>query len=148
MNIETQAVMDECTRASDDERITFPEVVKKLMQGGVERYHADLIRAEKIYYLPGGESHRTPCDAVTAKVPQAFSAAGVETAVRAIQRIRAVSLGDDDAKLLDVAPGVASLHVERTSYLASGRVVEFTRSIYRGDTYDFVAELRLGDRRP
>ena len=68
--------------------------------------------------------------------------------VRAIQRIRAVSLGDDDAKLLDVAPGVASLHVERTSYLASGRVVEFTRSIYRGDTYDFVAELRLGDRRP
>jgi GntR family transcriptional regulator len=22
--------------------------------------------------------------------------------------------------------------------------VEFTRSIYRGDTYDFVAELRLG----
>lgn len=68
--------------------------------------------------------------------------------VRAIQRIRAVSLSDDDAKLLDVAPGVASLHVERTSYLASGRVVEFTRSIYRGDTYDFVAELRLGDRRP
>jgi GntR family transcriptional regulator len=68
--------------------------------------------------------------------------------VRAIQRIRAVSLGDDDAKLLEVAPGVASLHVERTSYLASGRVVEFTRSIYRGDTYDFVAELRLGDRRP
>jgi uncharacterized protein YbcV (DUF1398 family) len=78
--------MDECTRASDGERITFPEVVKKLMQSGVERYHADLIRAEKIYYLPGGESHRTPCDAVTAKVPQAFSAAGVETAVRAIQR--------------------------------------------------------------
>jgi GntR family transcriptional regulator len=68
--------------------------------------------------------------------------------VRAIQRIRAVSLGDDDARLLDVAPGVASLHIERTSYLASGRVVEFTRSIYRGDTYDFVAELRLGDRRP
>jgi GntR family transcriptional regulator len=64
--------------------------------------------------------------------------------VRAIQRIRAVSLGDDDAALLEVTPGVASLHIERTSYLPSGRVVEFTRSIYRGDTYDFVAELRLG----
>ena len=64
--------------------------------------------------------------------------------VRAIQRIRAVSLGDDDAALLDVTPGVASLHIERTSYLSSGRVVEFTRSIYRGDAYDFVAELRLG----
>jgi len=67
--------------------------------------------------------------------------------VRAIQRIRAISLGDDDARLLGVSPGVASLHIERTSYLSSGRVVEFTRSIYRGDTYDLVAELRLGDVR-
>jgi GntR family transcriptional regulator len=45
--------------------------------------------------------------------------------------------------LLDVQPGVAGLHIERISYLASGKVVEFTRSIYRGDAYDFVAELRL-----
>jgi GntR family transcriptional regulator len=67
--------------------------------------------------------------------------------VRAVQRIRAVSLGEEDAALLEVAPGVASLHIERTSYLASGRIVEYTRSIYRGDTYDFVAELRLGDTR-
>jgi GntR family transcriptional regulator len=65
--------------------------------------------------------------------------------VRAIQRIRAASLEEEDAKLLQVSPGVASLQIERISYLASGRVVEFTRSIYRGDTYDFVAELRLGD---
>lgn len=69
--------------------------------------------------------------------------------VRAIQRIRAVSLDEEDAKLLEVSAGAASLHIERISYLASGRVVEFTRSVYRGDTYDFVAELRLGDgRRP
>jgi GntR family transcriptional regulator len=67
--------------------------------------------------------------------------------VRAIQRIRAVSLGEDDAALLGVTPGAASLRIERTSYLASGRVVEFTRSVYRGDTYDFVAELRLGHAR-
>jgi GntR family transcriptional regulator len=67
--------------------------------------------------------------------------------VRAIQRIRAASLVEDDATLLEVAGGVASLHIERTSYLASGQVVEFTRSVYRGDTYDFVAELRLGDGR-
>jgi len=65
--------------------------------------------------------------------------------VRAIQRIRAVSVAAADASLLRVPPGVASLHIERTSYLASGRVVEFTRSIYRGDAYDFVAELRLAE---
>jgi GntR family transcriptional regulator len=66
--------------------------------------------------------------------------------VRAIQRIRAANLGGEDARLLEVPVGAASLNIERTSYLSSGRVVEFTRSIYRGDTYDFVAELRLGDR--
>jgi GntR family transcriptional regulator len=65
--------------------------------------------------------------------------------VRAIQRIRAANLGIEDAKLLEVPAGAASLNIERTSYLASGKVIEFTRSIYRGDTYDFVAELRLGD---
>jgi GntR family transcriptional regulator len=65
--------------------------------------------------------------------------------VRAIQRIRAANLGEADAKLLQVPVGAAGLNVERISYLASGRVIEFTRSIYRGDTYDFVAELRLGD---
>ncbi|ODT76976.1 MAG: phage tail protein [Pelagibacterium sp. SCN 64-44] len=65
--------------------------------------------------------------------------------IRAIQRIRAANLGPEDAHLLRVPVGSAGLNIERTSYLASGRVIEFTRSIYRGDTYDFVAELRLGD---
>lgn len=67
--------------------------------------------------------------------------------VRAIQRIRAANLGEEDATLLDVPTGAASLNIERISYLPSGRVVEYTRSIYRGDTYDFVAELRLGEAR-
>lgn len=65
--------------------------------------------------------------------------------VRAIQRIRAANIAEDDASLLQVPTGSAGLHIERISYLATGRVIEFTRSIYRGDTYDFVAELRLGD---
>lgn len=64
--------------------------------------------------------------------------------VRAVQRISAANLGEADAGLLDVPAGSASLRIERISYLATGRVIEFTRSIYRGDAYDFVAELRLG----
>jgi GntR family transcriptional regulator len=65
--------------------------------------------------------------------------------VRAIQRIRAANIAEGDAHLLQVPVGSAGLHIERVSYLGTGRVVEFTRSIYRGDTYDFVAELRLGE---
>lgn len=63
--------------------------------------------------------------------------------VRAIQRISAALLGDKDAGLLGVPAGSAGLNIERTSYLRTGKVVEFTRSIYRADAYDFVAELRL-----
>ena len=65
--------------------------------------------------------------------------------VRAIQRISACTVKEPEAGLLAVPVGAAGLSIERISYLASGRVVEFTRSLYRGDTYDFVAELTLGD---
>ncbi|CCN33897.1 putative Transcriptional regulator carrying UbiC transcription regulator-associated (UTRA) domain [Vibrio nigripulchritudo MADA3029] len=63
--------------------------------------------------------------------------------VRAIQHIMASNLNEEDAQLLEVNEGVAGLQVTRVSYLASGSVVELTKSIYRGDAYDFVAELNL-----
>jgi GntR family transcriptional regulator len=63
--------------------------------------------------------------------------------VRAVQRISAANLGSRDAELLGVMPGVAGLRIERISYLPDGRVVEFTRSLYRGDAYDFAVELKL-----
>ena len=63
--------------------------------------------------------------------------------VRAVQRISAANLNAKDAELLGVAPGVAGLRIERISYLPSGKVVEFTRSLYRGDAYDFAVELKL-----
>ena len=65
--------------------------------------------------------------------------------VRAIQKLSAINLDSEDADLLGVDAGAAGLRTERTSYLPNGRVVEFTCSIYRGDSYDFVAELRLGN---
>ena len=63
--------------------------------------------------------------------------------VRALQRISAANLGSRDAELLEVPVGAAGLRIERVSYLASGRVVEFVRSLYRGDAYDFAAELQI-----
>jgi GntR family transcriptional regulator len=65
--------------------------------------------------------------------------------VRAVQRISATNLTARDATLLDVPPGTAGLRIERVSYLPNGKVVEFTRSIYRGDAYDFAVELKLAD---
>lgn len=66
--------------------------------------------------------------------------------VRAVQKISAINLGASDAELLGVPIQAAGLRIERTSYLPGGRVAEFTRSIYRGDAYDFVAEMRLAEK--
>jgi uncharacterized protein YbcV (DUF1398 family) len=79
-------IVQECTEASDQERITFPEVVVKLSQAGVERYHADLLRGERTYYMPSGESHRVGAVQVNATPAREFAADGVEAAVRAIQQ--------------------------------------------------------------
>ena len=63
--------------------------------------------------------------------------------VRAVQRISAINIEAREAELLGVVEGAAGLSIERISYLEGGRVAELTRSLYRGDAYDFVAELRL-----
>ncbi len=60
---------------------------------------------------------------------------------RAMQRLRAVSIDGEAASLMDVPEGTAGLAIERRAFVGDGRAVEFTRSIYRGDAYDFVAEL-------
>jgi len=61
--------------------------------------------------------------------------------VRALQRLHSMLLGAEQAKLLKAKAGDAGLFVERLGYLRDGRAIELSRSYYRGDTYDFVAEL-------
>ena len=63
--------------------------------------------------------------------------------VRALQRLHAVALQQPEAGWLDLPAGAPALLIERLSYLSDGRVVEYTKSHYRGDSYDFVAELTL-----
>jgi GntR family transcriptional regulator len=61
-----------------------------------------------------------------------------------LQRLHAVLLSVDQAELLNVAEGSPALYIERRSFLEDGAAVEFTASYYRGDAYDFVAELSIG----
>lgn len=68
--------------------------------------------------------------------------------VRALQRLHAVALTHHEAQLLELPDSSPALFIERLSYLPDGRTIEFTRSHYRGDTYDFVAELTLAPELP
>jgi GntR family transcriptional regulator len=79
-------------------------------------------------------------EAVGASLYEALAAAGTRP-VRALQRLRAVLFTAEQAALLNVRPGAPGLLIERRGFLKDGRAVEFTQSYYRGDAYDFVAEL-------
>lgn len=80
--------------------------------------------------------------AVTQSLYALLDARGLRP-VRALQRLRAELFDPEPARLLAVPAGSACLYIERRSYLADGRPVEFVRSYYRGDAYDFVAELQI-----
>jgi len=71
----------------------------------------------------------------------ALQARGVAP-VRALQRLRAAMASARDAAHLGIASGSAVMATVRHGYLADGTPVEFTRSTYRGDRYDFIAEMR------
>ncbi|MBT9598120.1 MAG: GntR family transcriptional regulator [Vitreoscilla sp.] len=79
-------------------------------------------------------------EAVQDSLYDALEASG-HRPVRALQRLRALLLDDEQATLLQAQPGDAGLLVERLGYLRDGRAVELSQSFYRGDTYDFIAEL-------
>lgn len=80
------SVLTECKELSLQGKITFPEVVRRLSEAGVERYHIDLTRDEATYYLTGGESHVLALHGPGGEINGSFDAAAVEQAVRASQR--------------------------------------------------------------
>lgn len=52
-------VAKECTLLSDAEKIAFPEVVRRLLEAGIELYYADLLSSTKTYYT-GSVSYTVP----------------------------------------------------------------------------------------
>jgi GntR family transcriptional regulator len=72
-----------------------------------------------------------------------YDALGPARPVRVLERLRAVLFTPEQAELLGIEPGSAGLEIERRGFAADGRTVEFTKSYYRGDAYDFVAELNV-----
>ena len=52
------------------------------------------------------------------------------------QQIAAVTLSDAEAHLLHVPPATPALRIERTTRARDGSVIEFVRSVYRGDRFE------------
>lgn len=81
-------VIKECTALSLAEQITFPEVVMKLAQAGVERYIADLVGRQKLSYGASGETHIGALAFDGPEIPKAFDAAAVAATIKDIQQGR------------------------------------------------------------
>ena len=65
------------------------------------------------------------------------------TIVRGVQTIEPTVTDEEESRELDVPLHSPALLFERTSWNAGGEVVEFVRSIYRGDRYQIRTELSV-----
>jgi uncharacterized protein YbcV (DUF1398 family) len=125
MTPKLEDVAQTCTRGSDEGSLTFPQVLGKLREAGVERYLADLVRGNKTYYSPDGRSCVVSGKPVGQTPAVAFDAAGIEAAIRASQAC-AIGYGEFCRRVVDA--GCVGYVVS----LAGRRAVYFGRT---GETY-------------
>jgi uncharacterized protein YbcV (DUF1398 family) len=65
--------------------MTFPEVVARLLEAGVESYLVDFASGRKTYYLAGGGTHTESMILELRPIAPDFSAAGLVAAIRGAQ---------------------------------------------------------------
>jgi GntR family transcriptional regulator len=128
--------------------VTPEEALRLRLSPGAAVYRFNRIRYADdmpmcVEYATIAASALPSLDAVDVSMYEALEAAG-NRPVRALQRLSALLLNAEQARLLQTREGDAGLCVERLGFLRDGRAVEFCRSFFRGDMYDFVAELSAG----
>ncbi|TFW29576.1 GntR family transcriptional regulator [Massilia horti] len=125
--------------------VTPDEALRLRLSPGAAVYRFNRIRFADdipmcVEYATIAASALPSLEAVDASMYEALEAAG-NRPVRALQRLSALLLNAEQARLLQTKEGDAGLCVERLGFLRDGCAVEFCRSFFRGDMYDFVAEL-------
>jgi uncharacterized protein YbcV (DUF1398 family) len=86
MNQERLLTAYDCVRDSLTGENTFPQIIARLGEIGVERYHADYTRMEKTFYFSDGKSLVTNLPLEQQIVAQEFSAPALQSAVLQSQR--------------------------------------------------------------
>jgi uncharacterized protein YbcV (DUF1398 family) len=86
MNSEQVQVIQECARGALSGELAFPEIVGRLAEIGVERYHADYSRQEITYYFPDNSSLVVATPHPSHPTAAEFVPSTVEAAVRQSQR--------------------------------------------------------------
>lgn len=87
MEAHRTAVAKACLDAAEEDTMTFPEIVKTLMEAGFESYVVDFRRAQAIYYAPDGESVELATHKVEGVVADAFDVPRIQAAIRQAQQL-------------------------------------------------------------
>jgi uncharacterized protein YbcV (DUF1398 family) len=66
-------------------KLIFPEVVRRLLEAGVESYFCDLARGEETFYMADGGTHAEKMTLPLGAVAEQFSSSGIIAAIRGAQ---------------------------------------------------------------
>jgi uncharacterized protein YbcV (DUF1398 family) len=67
-------------------RLIFPEVVRRLLEAGVESYFCDLARGEETFYMTDGTTRVETMTLPLSAIAKEFSSTGIVTAIRGAQQ--------------------------------------------------------------
>ncbi len=87
MDAQLISVAENCKDAAENNTMTFPQIVGKLIEAGIESYAIDFRTATATYYLPGGESVELKTHAIGVPVAAAFDDAALTAAIREAQNL-------------------------------------------------------------
>ncbi len=85
-------------------------------------------------------SHLPPIEEIGDSLYGALEAKG-KRPQQGRQKVRASLASPTEAGLLSIQENSEVLRIERVTWLDDGTVIEFTRSAYRGDRYEFVTDI-------
>lgn len=81
----SKLVIDELATATQQGKMTFPQVVKGLLEVGVESYLVDFAAKQKTHYLTDGTTHTVPMILDPAPIAAEFNGADLVAAIRGAQ---------------------------------------------------------------
>ncbi len=81
-------VMHEVLAESQAGKLTFGEVVRRLLQVGVESYFADLAKGEETFYMPDGRTHVEKMNLPSTAIAENFLCQGLSQPFARLRQIR------------------------------------------------------------
>lgn len=81
MDAELKAIAQTCLNASLEGTLSFPEIVRKLIEAGYESYTVDFRQGRTTYFLASGESVELPTPSLRGDVAAAFEKKSIEAAI-------------------------------------------------------------------